>query len=213
MPTGTITRLQAQEHDAQRVNVFIDDTFALGISLDTLAQADLFVGKMIDSTQWKRLVAAEQSGRAFQLAVRYLQARPRSQAEVRDRLKRAEIAPELIKQTLERLQELDLLNDRAFAEAWVNYRNTTGPRGQKMLRSELLQKGVDRATVAEVLDDEELLGDEAARALELARGRLRSYANVADWATFQRRLGGYLLRRGFDYATVRSVVAQVWDER
>ncbi len=212
MPEGTITALRVQEHDPQRINVFIDEAFALGVGQPTLLQEHLYVGKYIDAAQWARLEAAENTAKALQTALRFLQARSRSTDEIRQRLIRGGFAASTIEHTIDRLRELDLLDDAAFARAWVEQRNICNPRGRQVLRHELQAKGIDAAIVAATLDDETLLGDEYQRALELARARLPRYASAPDYTAFQRRLGGFLQRRGFPYATIKSIVARMWDE-
>ena len=91
MPAGTITALRAQVNDAQRVNVFVDGEFALGVSLSTITKAGLFVGKPLSAEEFTRLEQLESSDKAFGTALRFLEARPRSVAEVRDRLARTSI--------------------------------------------------------------------------------------------------------------------------
>jgi regulatory protein len=212
MPEGTITALRAQENDSQRVNVFLDGTFALGISLDTLAREGLYVGQHIDAACWQRLESAEQASKALHTALRFLQTRPRSVAEVRERLQRKQFATPLIERTIERLSDMGMLDDSAFARFWVENRNACRPRGPQALRSELYRKGIDRAVIDTTLQDEALMGDEHERALLLARGVLAKYANSPDRATFQRRLGGYLQRRGFGYDSIRPILDLLWEE-
>ncbi|MCU0494081.1 MAG: RecX family transcriptional regulator [Chloroflexaceae bacterium] len=212
MPAGKITALRAQEHDSQRVNVFIDGAFAIGISLNTLSREGLHVGKVLEAEAWTRLESAEGNDKAFQAALRFLNARPRSTTEVRERLAQKSFQPEAIDLAVARLVELGLLNDEQFARFWVENRLTCRPRGARMLREELRRKGVSRTVVDTVLHDEELTGDEDERALTLARAALRKYADAPDRATFQRRLGGYLQRRGFDAGSTMKIVNRLWQE-
>jgi regulatory protein len=212
MSEGTITALRAQENDSQRVNMFLDDRFALGISLDTLAREGLYVGQYIDAACWQRLESAEQASKALHAALRFLQTRPRSVAEVRERLQRKQFAAPLIERTIARLRDMDMLDDSAFARFWVENRNACRPRGPQALRSELYRKGIDRAVIDATLQDDTLMGDEYERALLLARGVLAKYASAPDRATFQRRLGGYLQRRGFGYDTIRPILDLLWEE-
>lgn len=212
MPAGTITALRAQANDSQRVNIFIDGAFALGVSLTTLSKARLYVGKALTDEEFAQLEHAEQGSKAYQAALRLLEARPRSTAEIRDRLRRKEFAPEAIDHAVERLGELGLLDDRAFAKLWVENRQTYRPRGPAALRNELRRKGVDRALVDQVLSNEALTGDPAAHAAELARSVVHKYAHADSRATFTRKLGGFLQRRGFDFETIRPIIDQLWSE-
>src|SRR5579859_2490150 len=183
MPAGTVTALQAQSADPQRVNVLIDGEFALGISLATLAEARLYVGKVLSPADWLRLEQAEHADRALQAALRLLEQRPRSIVEMRERLQQKAFAPEQIEAALERLQHTGLLDDAAFARLWVENRLSFRPRGTGALRAELRRKGTDPALIAAALEDVQER-DEYERALSLGRAALRSYAKVSDRTTF-----------------------------
>ncbi len=212
MPEGTITALRAQERDSQRVNVFIDEVFALGVSHATLVREDLYVGKYLDAAQWARLETTEHNTRCYQAALRYLQARPRSTDEMRKRLQQKQFAPQVIEDTIGRLTDQGLLDDEAFARFWVENRNACRPRGPRALRAELAQKGIDRTLIDTTLHDDDLMGDEHEQALTLARAALPRYAGATDRAAFQRRLGGYLQRRGFGYDTIKPILETLWRE-
>lgn len=212
MPAGTITALQAQINDPRRVNVFINHTFALGVSLDTLSDEGLFVGRVLTDEEFAALEAAEQIDRATRLAAHSLDARPRSVAELRSYLQRKEFTPDTIERALQRLSRAGLLDDASFARFWIENRQLCRPRGKLALRDELRRKGVAPDVIDTTLQDSELLGDERARAEVLARAALRRYTAAADYPTFARRMGGYLQRRGFAMDITRSLVDMLWNE-
>lgn len=114
MAGGKITALRAQAKDSQRVNVFLDGQFALGISLTTLSKTGLYVGKELSAEEFAHLERVESGDKAYQVGLRLLNGRPRSAAELRDRLARKEFAPEAIETALERLSTIGLINDDAF---------------------------------------------------------------------------------------------------
>jgi len=211
MPAGKITALRAQAKDPQRVNVFVDGEFAIGISLTTITKTGLHVGKQLSAEEFAKLEQTESGDKAYLAALRFLEARPRSIAEVRARLGRKDYAPEAIDAAIARLAELELLDDAAFARYWVENRQAYRPRGVGALRDELRRKGIDADVTAEVLDDA-LTGDEAASAWELARGALRKYAGSQDRNAFTRRMGSYLQRRGYTFEVIRPIVDQLWAE-
>jgi regulatory protein len=212
MPAGTITALRAQAKDPQRVNVFVNGEFAIGVSLNTVSKEGLYVGKQLNEEDYARIERAEGHDKAFQAALRFLEARPRSVAEIRDRLRRKEFGDEAIAAATGRLAELGMLDDNAFARFWVENRQAFRPRGMGALRDELRRKGVDRAVVETLLRDEALTGDEVGRAMAIARGALRKYAATTDRKTFQRRMGGYLQRRGFGFDTIGPIIDTLWAE-
>lgn len=215
MPTGKITAIAAQAHDSQRVNIFVDGEFAIGISLATLAREGLFIGQELDEGGWARLEAAAHAEKAMLAAARLLEARPRSAAEIRQRLRRKEFAPDAVEGAVERLTDLGLLDDAAFSRYWVESRQSFRPRGRLALRDELRRKGVARDTIEQALADAEAEAPpdaEAARAEQVARAALRRYADSPDRMTFQRRLGGLLQRRGFALDVIRPILDILWRE-
>lgn len=212
MSAGTITALRAQANDPQRVNVFVDGAFAIGVSLNTISKEGLYVGKALSEQDYERIAGAESVDKAIQAALRFLEARPRSAAEIRERLHRKAFDAATIATALDRLGELGLVDDAAFARFWVENRQSCRPRGAGALRDELRRKGIDRAVADTILDDERLVGDETEQVWTLARAALRKYASAPDRATFMRRMGGYLQRRGFSFETIRPVVEGLWGE-
>ena len=141
--------------------------------------------------------------KATSLALRYLSYRPRSEFEVRGRLRRR-YDEQIAESVIGRLKEQGLLDDVAFARAWSQGRMSFKPRSAALIRRELLQKGVDRETAhmtVEALDDQESAYKAGLRAAN-------SLADV-DYTTFHRRLWGYLQRRGFGQSIVRRMVGRL----
>jgi regulatory protein len=209
---GTVTALTAQTQQRGRVNLFIDGEFALGISHTTLVRERLAVGVVIDEPAWQRLVAAESADRTLQRAMRLLERRARTHHELRQRLQRAGVADALIDSTLARLHELGLLDDADYAERYVAERNRLNPRGRRALQAELRRRGIAAELVQQTIAAQDP-DDEQERLLRLAEQVLPRYLRNADWLTFQRRLGGFLLRRGFAAAAVQPLLRRLWQQR
>jgi regulatory protein len=206
-----ITALERQKKNPRRVNVYVDERFALG--LDGVLAAELRVGQPLAEEDIARLRARDTVERARALAMDFIARRPRSEAEVRQRLGKKGFEPAVIDEVLARLRELNLVGDEAFARFWVENRTSFRPRGVRGLRYELRQKGVAAEVIDRVLDDTAL--DEDALAYQIARPRAeRLLATPASIARreFQRKLGAFLHQRGFDYGTAREVTDRLWYE-
>ena len=136
----------------------------------------------------------------LEAALRFLEARQRSTVEVRTRLNRAGYRPDLVEGAITRLIELGMLDDAAFAKAWVESRDRARPRGERALRSELRTKGIDRAVVDETMADREAdrpdADDEAAR--RLLERHASALARIADPRARRQRAYALLARNGFD---------------
>jgi regulatory protein len=201
-----VTAIERQRQ-GKRVNLFLDGTFALALSPDAAAQASLRVGDELDDDALRALREAGARASAMATALRLLSYRPRSESELRQRLARRGIPPAIVDTTLQRLRELGLADDAAFARAWVESRDRTSPRGRLLLRRELQAKGVH----SEVSDPLLQQVDEADAALRAAGHRAAALRTLPH-PEFRQRLGNFLRRRGFDYDTVHRTVERLWRE-
>ena len=104
----------------------------------------------------------EDPAEVLDAAARYLEARPRSTAEVRRRLTTMGYRSALVDGAVARLTDMGYLDDQAFARSWVASRDRARPRGEHALRRELQLKGVDREVVDAVLDERDDAGAEGA---------------------------------------------------
>ena len=205
-----ITALQPQMNNPERINVFIDGRFLLGVNALLVYEMKLAVNQDITPAQLEQLRYEEALQQAVDRAYNFLSFRPRSRAEVRRYLRRKDTPPELIEDTFDRLDRIELVNDRDFASFWIGNRDQFNPRGAQALKSELRLKGVTREVVDELVNDE---ADEE-RAMQAGRKKAVSLVQQhgMDYATFYRRLGSYLQRRGFKYDIIQSTVKGLWEE-
>ena len=174
----------------------------------------------------ERRATIEDPAVVLEAAARFLEVRSRSVAEVRRRLTGAGYRSDLVQGAIERLLELGMLDDEAFARAWVESRDRARPRGERAIREELRLKGVERTSIDLVLADrrEAVRGDaggeiggnggsppspDRTAAERLLAKHRRSLERVANRR--QRRQRAYMLlaRNGFDPETCREVAAAV----
>ena len=202
---ATITAIEPQKRDPNRVNIHLDGNYAFGLSRITAAW--LKVGQELSEDKIASLQAEDSRELAYQQALLFLSYRARSESEIRQNLSKHEIPSDVIEQTLERLSENRLADDHQFARAWVENRNTFRPRSRRALQMELRQKGLSDETSQSALEglDEEALAYEAG--LKKAR-RLQS----EEWSGFRKKLSEHLARRGFPYSVIASVVSRIWKE-
>jgi regulatory protein len=199
----TITGITPQKKNKERVNVYLDGEFAFGLSLMTAVS--LSIGQVLTPEKVNSLKAADEVERAKASAYRYLSYRPRSIAELKRQLGNKGFNEDTIDQVVDRLSELELIDDLAFARYWVEQRETFKPRGRRALRYELYQKGIDREIVDIVVADV----DETESAKNAARKKARLWRELPE-DQFYEKLSNYLGRRGFPYEIVRNVTQELW---
>lgn len=201
-----ITALKLQKRNHQRVNVYLDGEFAFGLS--RIVAAWLAVDQTINDEKIAQLREQDASEAAYQLALKFLDYRPRSQAEIRKNMQTHEVPEPIIEATLVRLQSSGLVNDQNFAQSWVENRVEFRPRGKRALRMELRQRGIGDEAIERAVE----AVDEAGLAYQAAVKQIRKL-DTNDWQTFRQKLTNFLLRRGFNFDVINPVVRQVWDEK
>ncbi|MFJ4832746.1 recombination regulator RecX [Streptomyces sp. NPDC088747] len=148
--------------------------------------------------------------RARAICLRLLTGTPRTRKQLADALHKREIPDDVAEQVLSRFEEVGLINDSAFADAWVESRHHGRGLARRALVQELRTKGVDSALIDEAvgqLDSEQ----EETTARELVARKLRSTRGL-DRDKRLRRLAGMLARKGYPQGMALRVVRQALEE-
>jgi regulatory protein len=136
-----------------------------------------------------------------------LASQPRTRAELERSLARSGAPEDVVARVLDRLAHVGLVDDTAYAQAYVRTGVGVRRRGTRSLRAELRGRGVAPEVIdlaAQEVDED----DERATALALAQRRAPAMARLAPEVR-RRRLMGLLLRRGFNSAVINDVLAEV----
>jgi len=204
----TITAIEPQKAQKGRVNLFLDGAYAFSISIPLVATAGLQEGQKLSPGEIEKLKNAEIFQRSLASALKYLGPRPRSEAEIRTRLRRHGYDVEIIQQVIARLKEQKLVDDTVFAQFWRESRENFKPRSRRLIAAELKQKGVDAETIAEATES---FDDEPA-AYKAAQRKAISLAGL-DYPDFRKRLGTFLRQRGFSYELINHTIERIWQEQ
>ncbi|MGE5720234.1 MAG: regulatory protein RecX [Nocardioidaceae bacterium] len=138
-----------------------------------------------------------------------LTGKARSRAELATKLAKRRVPEEVAERLLTRFEEVGLIDDAAFARAWVGSRQPGKGLGRRALAQELRRKGIDDDVAREALEEIEPEDEEEA-ARTLVRRKLRGLRRV-DRATATRRLTGMLARKGHSGEVVWRVVREELD--
>ena len=200
---ATITNITAQKRRKDRVNLYLDGEYAFSLSLFNAAWLKL--GQELTAEKIEALKLEDEYERGKEIAMRLITNRPRSKKEVRDRMREKEIKESVRDRVVERFEELDLLDDEAFARYWIDQRARFKPRGKPLLRQELRQKGVDQQIINDLLEET----DDSAVVRQAAEKKARTLMRYPE-DQFKKKLIGFLQRRGFSYYDIRDVVDELW---
>ncbi|MFF9376772.1 recombination regulator RecX [Streptomyces griseoluteus] len=161
-------------------------------------------GQGVSSTE------ADPAEKARNICLRLLTGTPRTRKQLADALRKREIPDEVAEEVLSRFEEVGLINDSAFADAWVESRHHGRGLARRALARELRTKGVDSALIDEAvgqLDSEQ----EESTARELVDRKLRATRGL-DRDKRLRRLAGMLARKGYPEGMALRVVRQALEE-
>ncbi|MBR3132056.1 RecX family transcriptional regulator [Candidatus Saccharibacteria bacterium] len=221
----TITNLKQGVKNPNRVNVYIDETFAFSLDVAQVVDFKLKVRQKISEEDLEKYKKASEFGKLYQRTLEWVLIRPRSEKETREYLRRkfrmsssgrsslpssrgsslrprsncgcpSEDILEFSRTIIERLVEKGYVDDRKFAEYYVENRFVKKGISQKRLKMELMKKGIAAEIIEEVLggrNDEE----EIRKMVMKKRGKYD-----------EEKLIAYLCRQGFSYDLVKKVVEE-----
>ncbi len=203
-----MTSMVPRNRRPDRIAVYIEGSFALEVDAGLARGAGLQVGGLLTAETQQSLRDGDQPFLARAKALGLLAIRDRSSEELRTRLRRLGFAPGTTDDVIVWLKDLGYLDDERFARSYALEKMRSG-WGDRRVRQELWRKGVDRGSVEGVLAEQQA-DDESSGAREealQAQVRRRFGSDFRkDPAAAERRLTGFLARRGYDWDSISRMV-------
>lgn len=138
----------------------------------------------------------------YNSALRFLSYRPRSEKEVRDKLKTKKVEPSIIEKIISKLKDKKFINDEEFAKGWIESRQRFKPRSLRLIKIELKQKGIG----SEAIDNLQLTIDsDLDSAKKLVEKRMQRLKGL-DKQKIYEKLGRYLSSKGFGWNTIKKSI-------
>ncbi len=193
-----IREFKVGKRKTDRVTVVFDDDSALALDPEIVVRFQLKTQMSVDAQLVKQLRQADEILSARRRLVRYLTTRKKTSAEARQYLTRVGFSDYAIEQALAAARELGLLDDAAFAQAYVRTQKKVTRKGPRAIGHELRARGVSEDLAEAALDANYTPEQQAELARIVARKRLASLSPQKRDAKLHQRLYQFLLRRGFD---------------
>lgn len=204
----TVTKISEQKKRQNRRNIFLDGRFAFGVNLNVVARFRLRVGMELSAQEVTEIEAGEVRQECFDKGLEYLSQRLHSHAELSKKLSRRGYGEAVTHSVLEDLQRLGYLDDERFAKTKAMSMAERKHHGRRRAFMELRKAGVKQDVAERALDEVYETSDSVAVAKELAMKQAPRLRKL-DPLVARRRLVGMLMRRGFDYETIKPVVEAV----
>lgn len=153
----------------------------------------------------------------FQQALKYLGIRSRSEKEIRDYFKKKKVDPQIIDLIVAKLLQHRFLNDEEFALTWIRSRTNFKPKGERLIRLELQQKGITKDIIDKAFaafdsaqgENNEDKRDELAMAKEILERKRKKFEPMEPQERFN-KAGNLLARRGFDLDEIKKAIEEVF---
>lgn len=198
----TITSIKPQKNK-KRLNVYLDNKFGFGIDLDSFLPLGIKVEQELSEGEVKKIVRKAEFQKVYNKFLKFATLRPRSTKELRDWTKRKRVHESIQKGLFNRLKRLDLVDDRKFAEWWIEQRKAFKPKGIKALAQELRMKGLERELIEQVLSETPM--DEEKIARELIESKMYRWRNLSKREA-RLKMSQFLGRKGFNWQVIGKVV-------
>lgn len=154
-----------------------------------------------------RLNLSEEKKKATRKAMQLLEHMDRTEKGLRDKLRQNGFSPDAVDTAIAYVQSYGYLDDDRYARTYIAYRMDSKSR-QKLIQ-ELIGKGIDKETAIAAWEEEALLAAPDERAL-LAKQIEKKYVPGTQLdEKAMRRLYGYLVRRGFSFSDISSVLEEL----
>ncbi|MEG1582218.1 MAG: RecX family transcriptional regulator [Clostridia bacterium] len=203
---GIITSLTAQKNK-RRVNVFIDNRFALGLEVETVYKESIKVGMEISETELENLQRESDYASAYERAITLASKKLYAEKELLNKLIEKGYAFALSKDIVTKLKEYNFLSDDNYVEVFSRAKSLDSSR---MIEKKLYEKGVAQIVIDKVKKENEKLDESKAK--RVAEKYMKNKEN-----TFENRqkLFRYLCGKGYDNYIIKQVIGdgncENWD--
>lgn len=178
----------------KRVNIYLDNKFGFGIDLENYIKLNLKVEQSLKDSEVENIVKKAEFQKVLDRLVMFATLRLRSEKEISDWLKRKKVHESMRKELFNRLNRLQLINDKKFAQWWIEQRNSFRPRSINVLKLELIKKGIDKEIINETLSKIQI--NEKKDALNILNKKIYKFAKFTG-VTRNQKMIAYLLTKGY----------------
>ncbi len=215
-----VSSVEPQKRKKDRFNIFLDGKYAFSQDAQSLLKHKIKKGQTLSQKKIEVLLKESETSKLVDLALNYLSFRPRSQKEIEGYLAKKISQRENIKfsqakesgsinDVIRKLIKYKYIDDRQFAKWWIESRSRSNPKGNRLIKAELLKKGIDKDIIDSLLKK---TLNQKGLALLVIQKKIKSWKNLPN-LEFRNKVYRYLASRGFDFDEIREVVAHLEKKR
>ncbi|WP_315168258.1 recombination regulator RecX [Metaclostridioides mangenotii] len=198
-----ITKLEAQKKNDDRVSIYVDDKYFVGVYKELIYSFNLKKGDSIDEESLKEMLDKEMFIKAKNKAINMLTRSDKSEKTMRDKLTE-DFDEHIIDQVVEFLEGYKLIDDNSLAHKLTNKNVHLNKWGKNKIKQNLYTKGIKKEDINDAISD---IDDdvEFENAMYLAKKKY-AQVNKIEKRKANQKLYQHLSYKGFDYNTVKRVL-------
>lgn len=196
-----ITKIEVQKKDESRANIYLDDSFYSGISIEAVIKNHLKKDMEIDRDSLDEIILNDEKTVAMSKAVKYMGGALKTKKQIRDYLKKKEFAVPTIEYVIDKMVEYKYLDDEAYARSFML--TYSSKYGKLKLKSQLRLKGVAESIIDALLDEEVEIEDSLDRVAEkYLKNKEINEKNIIKLARF-------LSSRGYEFDKINAYISKL----
>ena len=194
-----ITAIEVQAKDKSRANIYLDDEFFAGISIELVIKHQLKKDMGIDDKFLADIIFEDDKGKALAKAIKYMGSNLKSCAQIKDYLRKKEYATEIIDYVIDKMKEYKYLDDESYARAYISaYSNKYGKL--KLIQA-LKSKGITDKTIDTVFEEDDLKMQDSID--KVASKYLKNKEITQETLV---KLNRFLYSRGYEFDQINSYI-------
>ena len=199
-----ITSIEEQKKKG-RYNIFLDGEYAFGLYKETIYHFGLRSKDELNDKKIEELKSYDEINFGKKVAYRFLNFKPRSEKEVRTKLKGHKLSDESIDKILDSLKEFKFVNDEQYAKMYIESRVSLKPEGRRSLKIKLAQKGIGKETSEKTVEENYTEETEFQKALDLVT-KYQKKVKAKTPIEKKQKCYRHLLSKGFSYDLINRVL-------
>lgn len=200
-----ITKIEVQKKNKERVNIYVDDQFFVGLNAELIYTLNIKKGDEIDEEKLKKIIYEESLSSAKTKAMNTLNRTSISEKKLREKL--SDYEDDIVDEVINKLKEYKFLNDTDLAVRISNDNLNISRFGRNKIRQNLYKKGIGKDDIENAIDniDEDT---EYENALYLGRKRFEKLKNEDNRVKYQ-KISQHLAYKGFNYDIIKRVLDEL----
>lgn len=205
-----ITQIEQAKKNIDRVNVFLDGEFWVGLDKNELIELKLHKDLTISEEEKKAVEDKSTKGKIKNRVLNYIFIRPHSKREIIDHFKiKSDIQKEVLVDIVEKLEEQKIISDLEFAKWYIEGRLASGKHGANKIRAELMKKGVNNKFIEIAMFEKtssEEFEDKLDGQIKTMIEKVSKSIKAKNESDFRNKLIQRLMGRGFKFDDIKKAL-------